>query len=229
GYKLLSRTLELASELRMQINSTKVFRVLELDDMLPDELKQDGIRLDPTKITLDISRSGYSVEEFQRELFEHYNIQVEKTTFNTLTLLLTIGTTRSKCSRLYDALMRIAREGRAPRKLEQMHGIPRFTELKYLPRDTYFSEGEMLPLLAKKSQANTALINRISADQIVPYPPGIPVLVPGQLITADILEYLIGLLGSQKHIELHGLVHDGNMPLMRVLTATEEKRLKKLC
>ena len=228
GYKLLSRTLELAAELRTQINSTKVFRVLELDDMLPDELKQDGIRLDPTKITLDVSKSGYTVEELQRELFEHYNIQVEKTTFNTLTLLLTIGTTRSKCSRLYDALMRIAREGRAPRKLEQMHGIPRFTELKYLPRDTYFSEGEMLPLLAKKSQANAELIGRISADQIVPYPPGIPVLVPGQLITADILEYLISLLGSQKHIELHGLVHDCNMPTMRVLTMAEEKRLKKL-
>jgi arginine decarboxylase len=228
GYKLLSRTLELASELRTQINSTQAFRVLELDDMLPDELKQDGIRLDPTKITLDISRSGYSVEEFQRELFEHYNIQVEKTTFNTVTLLLTIGTTRSKCSRLYDALMRIAREGRAPRKLEAMHGIPRFTELKYLPRDTYFSEGEMLPLLAKKSQANNALINRISADQIVPYPPGIPVLVPGQVITADILEYLVGLLGAQKRIELHGVVHDGNLPTMRVLTCLEEKRLKKL-
>jgi arginine decarboxylase len=228
GYKLLSRTLELAQELRTQINSTGVFSVLELDDMLPEELKQDGIQLDPTKITLDVSRSGYTVEELQLELFEHYNIQVEKTTFNTLTLLLTIGTTRSKCSRLYDALMRIAREGRKPRKLEQMHGIPGFTSLKYLPRDTYFCEGEMLPLLAKKGQANHALINRISADQIVPYPPGIPVLVPGQLITADILEYLISLLGSQKHIELHGLVHDGNMPTMRALTVSEEKRLKKL-
>ncbi len=228
GYKLLSRTLELAQELRQQINSTGVFRVLELDDMLPDELKQDGIQLDPTKVTLDVSHSGYTVEELQLELFEHYNIQVEKTTFNTLTLLLTIGTTRSKCSRLYDALMRIAREGRLPRKLEQMHGIPGFTALKYLPRDTYFSEGEMLPLLAKKAQANTALVNRISADQIVPYPPGIPVLVPGQVITADIIEYLVSLLGSKKHIELHGVVNDGQAPYMRVLTAAEEKRLKKL-
>jgi arginine decarboxylase len=228
GYKLLSRTLDLAQELRQQINSTGVFRVLDLVDMLPDELKQDGIQLDPTKITLDVFRSGYTVEELQLELFEHYNIQVEKTTFNTLTLLLTIGTTRSKCSRLYDALMRIAREGRKPRKLEQMHGIPGFTSLKYLPRDTYFCEGEMLPLLAKKGEANQQLVNRISADQIVPYPPGIPVLVPGQLITADIIEYLVSLMGSKKHIELHGVVHDGNMPSMRVLTSAEEKRLKKL-
>ena len=38
GYKLLTRTLQLAQELRQQINSTGVFRVLELDDLLPDEI-----------------------------------------------------------------------------------------------------------------------------------------------------------------------------------------------
>ncbi len=47
GYKLLQRTLMLADELREQINSTGVFRVLELEDLLPDEVKHDGIRLDP--------------------------------------------------------------------------------------------------------------------------------------------------------------------------------------
>jgi arginine decarboxylase len=45
GYKLLSRTLELAKEVREQINSTGVFRVLELADLLPDEVKQDNIQL----------------------------------------------------------------------------------------------------------------------------------------------------------------------------------------
>ena len=35
--------------MREQINSTGVFRVLELDDLLPDEVKQDGIRLDPPR------------------------------------------------------------------------------------------------------------------------------------------------------------------------------------
>ncbi len=59
GYKLLSRTLVLADELREQINSTGVFRVLELEDLLPEEVKHDGIRLDPTKVTVDISTCGY--------------------------------------------------------------------------------------------------------------------------------------------------------------------------
>src|SRR5574341_1351096 len=53
GYKLLARTLALAQELCQQINSTGVFRVLELEDLLTEETRKDGIRLDPTKVTID--------------------------------------------------------------------------------------------------------------------------------------------------------------------------------
>ncbi|MGH8672285.1 MAG: aminotransferase class I/II-fold pyridoxal phosphate-dependent enzyme [Burkholderiales bacterium] len=228
GYKLLSRTLGLTNELRAQINSTGVFRVLELEDLLSDDVRSDKIQLDPTKVTVDITTCGYTVEELQQELFERYNIQVEKSTFNTLTLLLTIGTTRSKVSRLYDALMRISREGRAPRRLYRIPEIPSFTGLKCLPRDAFYYGGELLPLLDEQDKVNTALAGKVAADQIVPYPPGIPVLVPGQLITPEIIQYLVGLLRSQKRVELHGIVHDGYMPCVRVLTGSEERQLKTL-
>jgi len=228
GYKLLARTLALAQELRSQINSTGVFRVVDLDELLPDEVKRDGISLDPTKVTVDISTCGYTVEDLQRELFTRFNIQVEKSTFNTITLLLTIGTTRSKVSRLYDALMRIAREGRAPRRLYQAPDIPEFTRLKYLPRDAYYCGGEGIPIVDQKDHVNKALVDRVCADQIVPYPPGIPVLVPGQIITREIVDYLAGLLRSQKRLELHGLLYDGYIPCLRVLTAAEERSLKRI-
>src|SRR4051812_15159427 len=190
GYKLLSRTLDLAKEVRSLVNSTKAFRVLELDDLLPPEVRNDGIRLDPTKVTIDISGCGYTVDDLQKVLFERYNIQTEKSTFNTLTLLLTIGTTRSKVSRLYDALMRIAREGRPPRRLVQTPDIPGFTHLPYLPRDAYYCGGELLPVFNERERVNRKLVSRVCADQIVPYPPGIPVLVPGQLITSKVLDYV---------------------------------------
>jgi arginine decarboxylase len=228
GYKLLTRTLALAQELRSQINSTGVFRVLELDELLPDEVKHDGIRLDPTKVTVDISTCGYTVEDLQRELFTRFNIQVEKSTFNTLSLLLTIGTTRSKVSRLYDAMMRVAREGRAPRRLYQAPDIPEFTRLRYLPRDAYYCGGESLPILDERDQVNRALVDRVCADQITPYPPGIPVLVPGQAVTKEIVDYLAGLLRSQKQMELHGIAHDGYIPCLRVLTAGEERGLHRI-
>jgi arginine decarboxylase len=228
GYKLLSRTLALAKELREQINSTRVFRVLELADLLPEEVRNDGIRLDPTKVTIDISGCGYTVDDLQKELFERFNIQVEKSTFNTLTLLLTIGTTRSKVSRLYDALMRIARERRAPRRLVQTPEIPGFTKLRYLPRDAYYCGGELVPVFDERERINKALAGRVCADQIVPYPPGIPVLVPGQLITGNVVEYLGDLLHSHKRMELHGMVYAGYLPCVRVLTASEEEALRAI-
>jgi arginine decarboxylase len=228
GYKLLSRTLALSQELRAQINSTGVFRVLELEELLPEGVRRDNIRLDPTKVTVDISSCGYTVEDLQRELFDRYNIQVEKSTFNTLTLLLTIGTTRSKVSRLYDALMRIAREGRAPRRLYRFPEIPGFTRLRCLPRDAFYCGGELVPLVDERDHIRRELLARVCADQIVPYPPGIPVLVPGQVITREIVQYLVGLLRSQKRVELHGIVYDGYLPCLRVLKPAEERSLRRL-
>src|SRR5437868_8314263 len=228
GYKLLGRTLELAAEVRKLINSTRVFRVLELDDLLPPEVRHDGILLDPTKVTIDISGCGYTVEDLQKELFERYNIQTEKSTFNTLTLLLTIGTTRSKVSRLYDALMRIARQGRPPRRLVQTPEIPNFTRLRYLPRDAYYCGGELVPVFDERERFNRSLAGRVCADQIVPYPPGIPVLVPGQVITQPIARYVGDLLHSHKQMEMHGIVYEGYLPCIRVLKTGEEKSLQRL-
>src|SRR2546425_4420910 len=228
GYKLLTRTLELAKEVRSLVNSTKVFRVLELEDLLPPEVRNDGILLDPTKGTIDISGCGYTVEDLQKELFERYNIQVEKSTFNTLTLLLTIGTTRSKVSRLYDALMRIARQGRPPRRLVQTPEMPGFTRLRYLPRDAYYCGGELLSVFDERERVNRKLLGCVCADQIVPHPPGLPGLVPGQGITSQIPDYLAHLLRPTRRMEMHGVVHEGYLPCIRVLKPAEEKTLRRL-
>lgn len=228
GYKLVQRALTLAGELRQAINDTGVFQALELQDLLPTEVHHDGIRLDPTKITVDISRSGYTVDELQHALFERFNIQVEKSTFNTLTLLLTIGTTHSKVARLQDALVRLADETRPPHKRMRAPEIVGFSALRYLPRDAYYCGGEHLPLVDDDDHANVALEGRICADQIVPYPPGIPALVPGQVITLDIVRFLLSLMRTHKRTELHGLVLDGDAPHIRVMTHKEERSHRPL-
>uniref|UniRef100_UPI0035ADBF1A aminotransferase class I/II-fold pyridoxal phosphate-dependent enzyme n=1 Tax=Ideonella dechloratans TaxID=36863 RepID=UPI0035ADBF1A len=221
GYRLLDRSLRYARELREKINATGAFRVLELDDLLPGEVKDDGIRLDPTKLTIDISASGWSADELRDELINRYNIQVEKNTHNTLTLLLTIGTTRSKVSRLFDAMLRLAKDRRPPLTYARMPEAPRFTRLACLPRDAFYEAGEKLPVLDDSGLPNAALNGRVCCDQIVPYPPGIPVLVPGQVIEPAIIAYLARLLQTQKSIELHGLaLHDGEWHL-RVLRPEE--------
>jgi arginine decarboxylase len=221
GFRLLDRALKLAQELRQKINSTGAFRVLELDDLLPESVRGDGVQLDPTKLTVDISQSGYSTDELQRALFERFNIQIEKSTFNTITLLLTVGTTRSKMSRLFDALLRLAKEQRPPRTLGKMPEIPGFSRLACLPRDAFYEAGERLPLLDDDGLPNAALTGRVCCDQIVPYPPGIPVLVPGQVIEANIVAYMARLLKTQKSIEMHGLAEEGGEFCVRVLRQDE--------
>jgi arginine decarboxylase len=228
GYKLLARTLALAAELREAIDATTVFRALTLEDLLPDAVRGDGIALDPTKITVDISGSGYTVDEFQQVLFERFNVQVEKSTFNTVTLLLTIGTTRSKVSRLHDALLRLAREAKAPRQRVRAPELAGFTGLRYLPRDAFYCKGELLPLVDDDEHANAALDGRVCADQIVPYPPGIPALVPGQVITRETVQFLLTLMRSHKRTDLHGVVRDGYTPCIRVMTLAEERSNRAL-
>lgn len=221
GYRLLDRSLKFAAELRQKINATGAFRVLELAELLPDEVRDDGIRLDPTKLTIDISASGWSADELREELIGRFNIQVEKNTHNTLTLLLTIGTTRSKVSRLFDAMLRLSKERRPPLTYGRVPEAPRFTRLACLPRDAFYEAGERLPLLDDSGMPNVALSGRVCCDQIVPYPPGIPVLVPGQVIEPNIVAFLARLLRTQKSIDLHGLaVVDGELHL-RVLREAE--------
>ena len=118
GYKLLQRTLELAAELREAIDATE--RLPGADADRPAARRRCATTASSSTRPRSRStsrKSGFTVDEFQQVLFERFNIQVEKSTFNTVTLLLTIGTTRSKVSRLHDALLRLAREAKAPRRL----------------------------------------------------------------------------------------------------------------
>ncbi|MGZ8253708.1 MAG: Orn/Lys/Arg family decarboxylase [Burkholderiaceae bacterium] len=59
----------------------------------------------------------------------------------------------------------------------------------------------------------------------MPYPPGILVLVPGQRLTDDIVEYVVRYLRVQNKVELHGVVYMGYVPSIRVLYAEEERDL----
>jgi arginine decarboxylase len=54
------------------------------------------------------------------------------------------------------------------------------------------------------------------------------VLVPEQVITREISEYLAGLLRSQKRVEVHGVVYDGYLPCLRVLSVSEERGLRRM-
>ncbi|MDP5069398.1 MAG: ornithine decarboxylase, partial [Congregibacter sp.] len=217
GFSRLDRCIDYARELRQGSASTDRFRVLELADMLPEALAGDGVRLDPTKLTIDVSRAGCTARELQKSLYEKHSIQVEKITHNTLSVLVTLGTTQSKVLRLLNALRSEARARPEKQTRSQPPSVlPAMGDIKIRPRDAFFGDSEDLPLSDKDHGVNDKLVGRISADQVVPYPPGIPVLVPGQRISQDVLDYLLDLYHGDSGIELHGLMRHDGCPMLRV-------------
>lgn len=217
GYTLLQRTLDLAETLRRSVNSLKKFRVLALEDLISDELRDDNIRLDPTKITIDISNSGYTSHEIEHILLTKHNIQIEKSTFNTLTILLTIGTTYSKVNRLFLALQNIERMSGSKTENDAAKVLREFqltlSPIKFRPRFAFYCEGENVPL--------RDCVDRVATSMVVPYPPGIPLLLPGQVVTEEIVNALMTY--RDYGVEIHG-VHDG---LVKVMTRQEEAELSQ--
>ncbi len=215
GFARLAQGMAYVRELRAGIAETGRFRVLELDEMLPGELANDGIRLDPMKLTIAVADGG-GARALQRTLYERYSIQVEKVTHNTLSVLVTLGTTRSKVLRLLNALQSLAQDAAIPEAQPRPPALPPLGEMRCRPREAYFGPTEQLPLVDETHARNPQLIDRISADQVVPYPPGIPVLVPGQRIGAEVLDFLLDLLHSDTGTELHGLIRGDAGPQLRV-------------
>ena len=216
GYSLLSSCIELSQMLKENINTLEKFKVLELDDLISDEVRGDKIRLDPTKLTIDVSATGFSSKEVERYLLEKHNIQIEKTTFNTITILITIGSTHSKLNRLYLALENIEKMSgnrKVREKPVENSAFLKLSPIRFTPRFAFYSDGELVRL--REAQG------RISAATVTPYPPGIPLLVPGQLISAEIVEALHRYRDFQ--VEIHGL-QEG---CLKVLTHEEEDNLTK--
>jgi len=219
GYSQLSRCIEMAGRIREGIDKTGVFRVLTLQDMLPQELENDAIRLDPSKLSIDISASGMSARELQLALFESYGIQVEKVTHNTLSVLVTLGSTESKVLRLLNAFKKIAAKTSVGREVvrRSVPALPQLSPFHVLPRQAYFGEAEEVSLVADQNGLNESVIGRVSADLVVPYPPGIPVLIPGQEVTDSIARFLLNLYHSKNGMEIHGLVERGEGAFLRLV------------
>ncbi len=77
-------------------------------------------------------------------------------------------------------------------------------------RDAYFGKAVEIALVAEEHGLNKAVVGAVSADLVVPYPPGIPVLIPGQEITDSIARFLLNLYHSKNGTEIHGLVERGD-------------------
>lgn len=269
GYGLVSNALQVALEIRRRVNShpliSKYFKVLNNAEMIPAQYRASGLEdfndnhvtwadavkavrddeflLDPTRLTLTCGAAGFDGTAFKNLLADKFNIQVNKTSRNSILLQSNINNSRSDIALLIRVLLKIAtdidealKEGGAIQQeafdervrslIEDVPNLPNFSrfddryrsdpaentlqgDIRTAFYDAYkMSECEYIHL--ESAEIDTRLQNGpelVSANFVIPYPPGFPIMVPGQVITPEIIEFMRKLDVK----EIHG--YDKNLGL----------------
>ncbi len=192
GEKMFQPIIKCAEETRRKINHLKHFSCFTRE-----EIRARSYDLDVTKLTINVTRSGLSGYKIEEILNLEYNIQVDCADLFNLIAILGIGTTRNDLEKLSQALKKIdcAYHGKITNGHESLQLPSLSTEMVMMPRDVYLMQKTKRIPLRKAS-------GHISAQSLTPYPPGIPVLIPGERITPEICDYLLNL--SNKEIRVSG-------------------------
>ena len=136
---------------------------------------------DTTKLsvhTLDIGLAGIEVYDILRD---EYDIQIEFGDIGNILAYLSMGDRPQELERLVSALAEIQRRYQKDGSglLNQEYIDP---EVVTSPQEAFYAEKVSLPLTESEG--------RVCSEFVMCYPPGIPILAPGERITADILEHI---------------------------------------
>jgi len=215
GEELLTRTIALAQETRARLNEIPGIYCFG------EEIRgRNGVfDLDPTKITVTVTGLGYTGYEASAILRRRHNIQVELADLFNVVALFTIGTTPEAAERFVQAFREIARDHRAldmfapsgvlERRLKRGNfRLPPVPPMRMIPRDAFLAEAEFVKFRES--------IGRICAETLTPYPPGIPVIAPGEEITGEIVDYV--RLELKAGVRIQGPYDDG----LRVIRVVKE-------
>jgi arginine decarboxylase len=186
GKKLLNRTIKLAEEARAEIN-----KITGITCFTKERAKQAGmVDMDVTKLTItvsDLGLSGYSVSHI---LNTRFGIQVEMADPFHVLVIVSIGDRQDDLNRLVEALRVIATETGlqgALLPLDKVHPPTLRNRFAMTPREAFYSDTDMVSI----DQA----IGLVSAEIVTVYPPGIPLLVPGEEISHEAIDYLRNMAG----------------------------------
>jgi lysine decarboxylase len=181
GRELLGNALELVRGLRDDIELIPDVEVLD-DELLGKEASHD---LDRLQILMDVSATGTSGYQAADWLREHKHVDVGMSDHRRLLATMSFADDKATGERLLDALWawrKAANDFDSPPPIRLPS--PKEIELESVqsPREAFFGEVEDVP--AEKASG------RISAEQITPYPPGIPAVVPGERLNDAVIDYL---------------------------------------
>src|SRR4051794_18453406 len=273
GFGMVANAIEIAFAIRKAVAGnpliSKYFSILGADKMVPAEYRgsgfvdflapganwavarrsliEDEFCLDPTRMTLVCGTAGYDGTQFKGILASEYNIQVNKTSRNSVLLQSNINNTRSDVAHLIRVLAEIAGEvdrglkqgGANDKKTFDARVKSLMTDVPDLPNFSHFhasfrgdagsktNEGdirsgfyaaydaagcEYIPL--GDAEIDRRLKNGpdlVSASFVIPYPPGFPIMVPGQVITQETINFMRKLDVK----EIHGYDAKEGLKLVR--------------
>lgn len=183
GEQLMDQTLDLANKARSQINQIPKLSVLTEQAGAPG-----FFALDRTRLTLTVSSLGLSGFAADEILHQRLGVTAELPSLRHLTFIVSLGNRPGDIERLLSACTVLARD--YADFASQPLPAPDFTTLigsgqgqpRLSPREAFFSPTEVVPF----EQA----VDRICTELVCPYPPGIPVLLPGEAIAPAALDYL---------------------------------------
>ncbi|MEH6987951.1 aminotransferase class I/II-fold pyridoxal phosphate-dependent enzyme [Cytobacillus firmus] len=179
GKELIQNTIDLAQSIRRRINEIdRLYCVGE--EILETKAAHD---YDPTKLIISVKELGMNGFDVENWLREHHNIEVEMSDLYNILCIVTPGDSEREADILVSALAELASERRGnTEKLETQVLLPDIPVLSLTPRDAFYADTELVPFDESEG--------RIIAEFIMVYPPGIPIFIPGEIITGENLRYI---------------------------------------
>jgi arginine decarboxylase len=183
GRELLDRTLALTQKARSELSNIPGLLVLDLARTQP------GCRyFDPTRLTITTTGLGYSGYQADEILCDQYKVVAEMPSQRHLTFIISIGNREWDMEMLVAGMRGLSQQANPPLEIPTIDWPSTLiTTPAITPRSAFFATLETVPI----DQA----ADRISAELVCPYPPGIPVLIPGEIVTAQSIDYLQDILG----------------------------------
>jgi arginine decarboxylase len=181
GHELVSKAIQLANKARKEINDIPSLYCMGEEIIGKDESKFD---LDPTKLLIHVKGLGMTGSDVETWLREKANIEVEMSDLYNILCIVTPGDTEQDIEALIQALQALATSSNQSKEDREAFEIelPNIPRLAMTPRDAFYSETELVPFQESAG--------RIIAEFIMVYPPGIPILLPGEIINEENLSYI---------------------------------------
>lgn len=192
---ILMSSLDIARAIMEECGEKKLYNLLELIDNFIEKvhqfcgisiLNQNDIpkgEIDRTRLVINVQKlniRGYEAEKF---LSEKHNIQVEMSDLHNLICICTVANSKEDFDNLFNALMDLCKVKR--------DGEKRLSHKCYLEMKPTIKVNLGEAMRAESTQINIDdALGKIATDAVVPYPPGVPIICPGEEITGESIEYI---------------------------------------